>query len=200
MCCSRPPLVGADGTSPLVERPGRGGIEIWLNEGVLPAPEHAGHARRTGRGGFDGHSWRLFSSALTTVSFRRRRAPRGPGSRSPARRSVASGELSREARIVFGVPATTTCPPWRPPRARSPRSSPPPPSPPIVLDHDHRVADVAQMLEGGEQLAVVALVQSDRRLVEHVDHARQLAADLAGEADALPLAAGERRRRPVRVR
>ena len=51
--------------------------------------------------------------------------------------------------------------------------------------------------EGGQQLAVVPLVQADGGLVEDVDDAGQLAADLAGQADALALAAGERRRRPV---
>ena len=45
-----------------------------------------------------------------------------------------------------------------------------------------------------EQPAVVARVQPDRRLVEHVEDAGQAAADLAGQADSLALAAGERRR------
>ena len=45
-----------------------------------------------------------------------------------------------------------------------------------------------------EQPGVVARVQADRRLVEHVEHAGQAAADLAGQADPLALAAGERRR------
>ena len=45
-----------------------------------------------------------------------------------------------------------------------------------------------------EQPGVVARVEADRRLVEHVEHARQAAADLAGQADPLALAAGERRR------
>jgi hypothetical protein len=36
---------------------------------------------------------------------------------------------------------------------------------------------------------VVALVQADRGLVEHVHHAGQAGADLAGQADALRLAA-----------
>ncbi len=59
----------------------------------------------------------------------------------------------------------------------------------VVLDHDHRIAEVAQLREGGEQAVVVALMQADRGLVEHVHHAGQAGADLAGEADALCLAA-----------
>jgi hypothetical protein len=39
---------------------------------------------------------------------------------------------------------------------------------------------------------VVALVQADRRLVEHVEHADQAGADLGGQPDALRLAAGQR--------
>ena len=62
----------------------------------------------------------------------------------------------------------------------------------VVLDHDHRVAEVAQPVEGGDQLLVVALVQADRGLVEHVHHADQAGADLGREADPLRLAAGER--------
>ena len=50
-----------------------------------------------------------------------------------------------------------------------------------------------------EQPAVVARVQADRRLVEHVEHAAQAAADLAGQANPLRLAAGERRRGPGRA-
>jgi hypothetical protein len=61
-----------------------------------------------------------------------------------------------------------------------------------VLDHDHRVAEIAQALQRAEQARVVALVQADRGLVEDVHHADQPRADLAREADALRLAARER--------
>ena len=40
-------------------------------------------------------------------------------------------------------------------------------------------------------------MQADRRLVEDVEHADQPAADLAGQADPLRFAAGERRRGAV---
>ena len=62
----------------------------------------------------------------------------------------------------------------------------------VVLDHDHGVAEVAQALQRFEQARIVALVQADRRLVEHVEHAGQARADLRGEADALALAARQR--------
>ncbi|MNN82605.1 hypothetical protein D3C81_1995550 [compost metagenome] len=59
----------------------------------------------------------------------------------------------------------------------------------VVLDHNHRVADVAQVLEGAEQPVVIALVQANRRFVEDVQHADQTGANLAGQADSLCLAA-----------
>ena len=43
----------------------------------------------------------------------------------------------------------------------------------VVLDHDERVAEVAQTLQGCKQLVVVALVQADGRLIEDIQHAHQ---------------------------
>ena len=59
----------------------------------------------------------------------------------------------------------------------------------VVLDHDHGIAEVAQPPQRFEQPRIVALVQPDRGLVEHVEHAGQPGADLRGEPDALALAA-----------
>ena len=66
----------------------------------------------------------------------------------------------------------------------------------VVLDDDQRVAEVAQPNQRVDQPAVVALVQTDRRFVEHVQHADETGADLGGEPDALRLTAGQRARRP----
>ena len=60
-----------------------------------------------------------------------------------------------------------------------------------------RVADIAEREQGADQLVVVALMQPDRRLVEDVEDAHELAADLGREPDALRLAAGQRRRAAV---
>ena len=67
----------------------------------------------------------------------------------------------------------------------------------VVLDDDHRVPEVAQAHQRVDEPLVVALVQPDRRLVEHVQHADQPTADLRREPDALRLAAGQRGRRAV---
>ena len=63
----------------------------------------------------------------------------------------------------------------------------------VVLDDDDAVALVAQPAQRGQQAPVVALVQADRRLVEHVEDAGQVGADLRRQADALPFPAGQRR-------
>ena len=62
----------------------------------------------------------------------------------------------------------------------------------VVLDDDDGVAEVAQVPQRLEQAVVVALVQADGGLVEHVEHAGEAGADLRGEADALAFAAGQR--------
>ena len=66
----------------------------------------------------------------------------------------------------------------------------------VVLHHDQGVAQVAQPHQRVDQALVVALVQTDRGLVEDVEHADQAAADLGGQPDALRLAA-RRGCRPV---
>jgi hypothetical protein len=62
----------------------------------------------------------------------------------------------------------------------------------VVLNDQHRVAEVTQALECAEQACVVALVQADAWLVEDVEHTDQARADLRGESDTLRLTAGER--------
>ena len=67
----------------------------------------------------------------------------------------------------------------------------------VVLDHDQRVALGAEARERVEQDLVVARVQADGRLVEDVADAAQVGAQLRREADALRLAARERRRAAI---
>jgi hypothetical protein len=62
----------------------------------------------------------------------------------------------------------------------------------VMLDHDHGVAEVAQVLERFQQPVIVALVQADGRLVQHIEHAGQARADLRGQPDALAFAARQR--------
>ena len=62
----------------------------------------------------------------------------------------------------------------------------------VVLDDEDRVSLVAQLPEDVEQPLVVARVQADRRLVQHVERADQRRAERGREVDALRLAARER--------
>ena len=57
----------------------------------------------------------------------------------------------------------------------------------IVLDDDDGVAEVAQAGLRLDEARVVARVEADARLVEHVEDADERRADLRGEADALAL-------------
>jgi hypothetical protein len=64
----------------------------------------------------------------------------------------------------------------------------------IVFDHDHAVAQIAQALEGAEQAVVVALVQADGRLVEHIHHAGEASCRFGWPGGCAGL------RRPIRCR
>ncbi len=67
----------------------------------------------------------------------------------------------------------------------------------VVLDHDHRVAQVAQPPQGVDQLRVVALVEADRGLVEDVENSHQGRPDLSRQPDPLCLAPRQRSRGPL---
>ena len=61
----------------------------------------------------------------------------------------------------------------------------------VMLHHDHGVAEVAQPLQRFKEPRIVALMQADAGLVQHVKNAGEPRADLRGEPDALALAAGQ---------
>ena len=67
----------------------------------------------------------------------------------------------------------------------------------VVLDDDQGVAEVSQSHEGLDQPVVVALMQADARLVEHVEHTDEAGTDLGREPDPLRLTAGQRAGRSV---
>ena len=64
----------------------------------------------------------------------------------------------------------------------------------VVFDDDQRVAVLRQLGQRIEQHLVVARMQADGGLVEHVTHALQVGAELRREPDALRFAARERGR------
>ena len=59
----------------------------------------------------------------------------------------------------------------------------------VMLDDDHRIAEIAQVAQRVEQAGIVALVQADGGFVQYIEHAGQPRADLGGKPDALALAA-----------
>lgn len=61
----------------------------------------------------------------------------------------------------------------------------------VVLDDDERVSFFGQRLEGVKEAFVVARMEADGRLVQHIKDAAQVGAKLGGEADALGLTAGK---------
>ena len=67
----------------------------------------------------------------------------------------------------------------------------------VVLDDQHGVALVAQLLEDRDEPLVVARMQADRRLVEHIQRVHERRAERRREIDPLRLAARERRRQPI---
>ena len=64
----------------------------------------------------------------------------------------------------------------------------------VVFYDKHGVAQIAQPLERLDEAVVVRGMQSDGRLVAHVQHAHKSRSDLRRQADALRLAAAERGR------
>ena len=64
----------------------------------------------------------------------------------------------------------------------------------VVLDDDQRVAVLRELGQRIQQHLVVARMQADGGLVEHVAHALQVRAELRGQPDALRLAARQRGR------
>ena len=59
----------------------------------------------------------------------------------------------------------------------------------VMLDHHHRVAEIAEVKKGIQQALVVTLMESDGGLVQDVHHADQSRADLRSQPDALGLSA-----------
>ena len=67
----------------------------------------------------------------------------------------------------------------------------------VVFNHQHRVAQVLQAQQGLYQAVVVALVQTNRGFIQYIHHTCQARTNLAGQSNALALAAAERIRTAV---
>ncbi len=67
----------------------------------------------------------------------------------------------------------------------------------IMLHHKNRVAQIAQFFKDVNQPRGVARVQSDRRLIQHIQRAHQPRAERRRELNPLRLAARQRGSQPV---
>ena len=165
----------------------------------LPEPETPVTDVSTPSGNDTSMSRRLCSRAPTTVSCRRRSTGRRIGGNLDAllARKIGAGERIRVAQkvvvraAVHDLAAVLSC-------GGADVDDPVGVGDgvEVVLDDDQRVAQIPQPQQRLDQPAVVALMQPDRRLVEHVQHADQPGADLRGEPNPLRLTAGQRGRRP----
>src|SRR5207253_9689500 len=62
----------------------------------------------------------------------------------------------------------------------------------IVFDDQDGIAEITQSMEGRKETIIVALMQTDARLVENVQHAYERSPDLRRQPDTLRLTAAER--------
>ena len=62
----------------------------------------------------------------------------------------------------------------------------------VMLHHQQRVAHIFEILQGGDQLVIVPLVQTDTGFVQNIAHSHQTGTDLCRQTDPLCLTAGER--------
>src|SRR6218665_794876 len=69
----------------------------------------------------------------------------------------------------------------------------------IVFNHNEGVPQVPQREQCFNKAAVIALVQADTRLVEHVEHTGQARADLGGESNTLRLTTRKGTRCPSQI-
>jgi hypothetical protein len=67
----------------------------------------------------------------------------------------------------------------------------------VMLDDKHSVTEIAQGFERGQQPIVVAMMEADGGLIEHVEYAAEPRTNLRRQTYALSFAAGERGSRAV---
>ena len=59
----------------------------------------------------------------------------------------------------------------------------------VVFDHHHGVANVPKLFKRSDQPVVIAVMQTDARLIENIQDPHQSRPDLSGETNALGFAA-----------
>src|SRR5262249_7703847 len=67
----------------------------------------------------------------------------------------------------------------------------------IVFDYQHSVAEIPERRERVQQASIVARMQTDRRLVQNIQHAAQLRSNLRRQTNALAFPARQSCRRSI---
>ena len=62
----------------------------------------------------------------------------------------------------------------------------------IMFDNNHGIALITQVFERAQQAVIVALMQTDRRFIQHVQHPGKPRANLRGQTYPLAFPAAER--------
>ena len=173
---------------------------ISLTSVDLPEPDTPVTAMNLPTGNSTSMSFRLCCEAPRTVNEPRSSVRRGGTaiSRAPDRNCPVTD--ARFFSTFAAVPSATTWPPCSP--APGPMSTSQSAARIICSSCSTTTTvlpSVLEPLERADQLPVVALVEADRRLVEDVEHADELRADLRREPQPLRLAARQRRRPAVEV-
>ena len=188
-----------DGLARAVEVAGEGPVQDLVDERALARAGHAGHGgERPERevhvdavqvvlaGALDVQALAVAAPALGRDRHRSLAAQEGAGDGA----RLGEDDLERAVRddlaaVLPGPGPDVDHPVGRPDRLL------------VVLHDEDRVAEVAEAGQGRDQLRVVALVETDRGLVEDVQDAHERRADLGREPDPLGLAAGQADARPV---
>ena len=63
-----------------------------------------------------------------------------------------------------------------------------------MLNHNQGVTQVAQTLQGANKALIIALMQTDRGLIKHIQHPHQARTNLGGQANTLGFTTRERGR------
>ena len=178
------------------ELAGDGAIERLDEEGRLAAARDAGHRGEQAKRNVDGDVLEVVGARAVD------REPAAAGGLPPLLRHrdlLEAGEILPGEAVGVGhhlaraCLRATTSPPWTPaPGPMSTTWSAVRIASSSCSTTSDAVADVAERFERLEQPRIVALMQADGRLVEHIEHAGEARADLRGETDALALAARQR--------
>ena len=177
------PVMGRGGVRGVVEPPCSGLVEGLDGEGGLPPAGDAGYAGQGPDGNLSRHGLQVVAG--------RPADPEDPGALHGAP-LVGEGDLCGPAKISPGEAVRIGHDLARPALADDPAAIDPGARAHVdhmvggqdrllvMLDDQDRVAEVPQAAQAVEKAGVVPLVQADGRLIQHIEHAGQAGADLAG--------------------